>query len=113
MLAGIIFEREPFFKGDDNNDQLVKIVKILGSKKFFDYVEKYNIELDPVFDGKLEGHKGAPWGYFVKKSVNPELTTEDAIDLLENLLQYDHADRILPKDAMKHRYFDAIRPKEK
>lgn len=27
MLAGIIFRREPFFRGDDNKDQLVKIAR--------------------------------------------------------------------------------------
>jgi casein kinase II subunit alpha len=45
MFAGIIFEREPFFKGDDNNDQLVKIVKVLGSEEFEKYIDKYEIEL--------------------------------------------------------------------
>lgn len=109
MFAGIIFEREPFFKGDDNNDQLVKIVKIIGSDKFEDYINTYNIQLDPVFDGRLVGHKERPWGYFVKKSPNPELTTEDAVDLLERMLQLDHAKRILPKDAMKHPYFDELK----
>ena len=34
MFAGIIFEREPFFKGEDNQDQLVKIVRVLGTECF-------------------------------------------------------------------------------
>lgn len=35
MLAGIIFMREPFFRGRDNDDQLVRIVKVLGSEDLF------------------------------------------------------------------------------
>lgn len=30
MFAGAIFRKEPFFKGTDNFDQLVKIVRVLG-----------------------------------------------------------------------------------
>jgi casein kinase II subunit alpha len=30
MLAGMIFQREPFFRGTDNYDQMVKIARILG-----------------------------------------------------------------------------------
>jgi hypothetical protein len=37
MLAGMIFQIDPFFKGKDNPNQLVKIVKVLGGKKFKDY----------------------------------------------------------------------------
>lgn len=52
MFAGIIFEREPFFKGDDNYDQLVKIVRVLGSDTFEQYIDKYEIDLDPAFGCK-------------------------------------------------------------
>ncbi len=32
MFAGMIFRREPFFKGNDNYDQLVKIARVLGTQ---------------------------------------------------------------------------------
>jgi casein kinase II subunit alpha len=32
MLAGMVFGREPFFKGLDNIDQLIKIAKVLGTE---------------------------------------------------------------------------------
>jgi casein kinase II subunit alpha len=31
MFAGMIFQKEPFFQGKDNYDQLVKIAKVLGT----------------------------------------------------------------------------------
>jgi casein kinase II subunit alpha len=37
MFAGILFQQDPFFRGKDNKDQLIRIVKVLGSKKFREY----------------------------------------------------------------------------
>jgi casein kinase II subunit alpha len=36
-LAGIMFKKEAFFFGNDNNDQLLKIVKVLGSEPLLQY----------------------------------------------------------------------------
>jgi serine/threonine protein kinase len=51
MFAGIIFKKEPFFHGHDNLDQLVKIAKVLGTEELFEYLDKYDLELDPSYDG--------------------------------------------------------------
>lgn len=60
MFAGMIFKKEPFFHGHDNCDQLVKITKVLGTDELFDYLEKYDIELDPRFRWYLNSsHKKA------------------------------------------------------
>ena len=45
-----IFRKEPFFHGHDNYDQLVKITKVLGTDELFQYLEKYDIELDAQYD---------------------------------------------------------------
>lgn len=37
------------------------------------------------------------------------LCSEDALDLLSKMLMYDHAERIAPRDALEHRYFDPVR----
>ena len=37
------------------------------------------------------------------------MVTEEAIDLLDKMLRYDKNDRIRPKEAMAHPYFDPIR----
>ena len=46
MFAGIIFQREPFFHGNDNYDQLEKITRVLGTNELFEYLLKFNIDLD-------------------------------------------------------------------
>jgi len=35
--------------------------------------------------------------------------SEEALDLLNKMLRYDHAERICPKDAMQHSYFKPVR----
>jgi casein kinase II subunit alpha len=53
VLAGMIFKKEPFFVGTDNQDQLVKIAKVLGTDDLFKYISKYNIVLDDSLMKKL------------------------------------------------------------
>uniref|UniRef100_A0A4W5LS53 Casein kinase 2, alpha prime polypeptide b n=1 Tax=Hucho hucho TaxID=62062 RepID=A0A4W5LS53_9TELE len=48
MLASMIFQKEPFFHGQDNYDLLVRIAKVLGTDELFGYLRKYHIELDGV-----------------------------------------------------------------
>merc|ERR1712113_921882 len=99
MLAGMVFRKEPFFHGQDNYDQLVKIGRVLGTDGLFDFLDKYNLELDPHFDDVLGRHSRKAWLKFVN-SENQHLANSEAIDPIDRLLVYDHASRILPKEAM-------------
>lgn len=40
-----------------------------------------------------------PWNKFIKPE-NQTLCSEDALDLLSKMLIYDHAERILPREAL-------------
>lgn len=115
MLAGIvsnfyiqIFKKEPFFPGIDNYDQLVKIAKVLGTDDLYKYIEKYNLTLDPHYSGILGNYQKKPWNKFVTQE-NQSLCSNEALDLLSKMLVYDHAERILPKEAMNHEYFTSVR----
>jgi casein kinase II subunit alpha len=99
MLAGMVFRKEPFFHGHDNYDQLVKIARVLGTDGLFAYLDKYTLELDPHFDDCLGRHSRKAWAKFVSAD-NRHLANQEAIDLIDRLLVYDHAARILPKEAM-------------
>lgn len=107
MFAGMIFRKEPFFHGHDNYDQLVRIVKVLGTDELFNYLDKYNLELDPHFNGILGRHARKPWSKFVN-SENQHLVSSEAMDLLDNLLRYDHQQRLSPQEAMAHPYFRVV-----
>lgn len=108
MFAGMIFRKEPFFHGHDNYDQLVKIAKILGTDELFNYLDKYDLELDPHFDGIMGRHSHRPWQKFVNLE-NQHLVSEEAISFVGQLLRYDHQERLTARDAMDHPYFEAVR----
>lgn len=110
MFAGIIFKKEPFFKGESNEDQLVKILDVLGTDKLQNYLIKYKLKLSSRYRGLIHERKEVPWSSFVNRE-NSHLANPEAIDLLSKMLVFDKADRILPKEAMEHTYFDPVRQK--
>uniref|UniRef100_A0A4W3GPW0 non-specific serine/threonine protein kinase n=1 Tax=Callorhinchus milii TaxID=7868 RepID=A0A4W3GPW0_CALMI len=107
MLASMIFRKEPFFHGHDNYDQLVRIAKVLGTEDLYDYIDKYNIELDPRFNDILGRHSRKRWERFVH-SENQHLVSSEALDFLDKLLRYDHQTRLTAREAMEHPYFYPI-----
>lgn len=54
LFAGLIFKKEPFFHGNDNFDQLIKIVKVLGSEDIHEYISKFHLKVNSNYDGLLE-----------------------------------------------------------
>ncbi|UKK02871.2 non-specific serine/threonine protein kinase [Theileria orientalis] len=109
MFAGLIFKREPFFYGQDNYDQLVKIAKVLGTDGLFAYTNKYNIEIPPAYNEILGVHNRKLWSHYITPD-NHHLVSEEAVDLLDKMLRYDHIERITALDAMRHPYFEEVRP---
>lgn len=90
MFASMIFRKEPFFHGQSNSDQLVKIAKVLGTEELFEYLDKYEIELDPQYDEILSRFPRKAWSTFVNPD-NQRFVSDEAIDFLDKLLRYDHA----------------------
>ncbi|XP_076331129.1 casein kinase II subunit alpha isoform X2 [Tachypleus tridentatus] len=107
MLASMIFRKEPFFHGHDNYDQLVRIAKVLGTEELYEYLDKYQIELDPKFNDILGRHSRKRWERFVH-SENQHLVSPEALDFLDKLLRYDHQERLTAREAMEHPYFYPI-----
>jgi len=108
MFAGLIFRKEPFFHGHDNTDQLVRIVRVLGSDELDAYLAKYNIKLGRQFDGVIGRNLRKPWPSFITPRCEP-LTSASALDFCDKLLRYDHQERPTAKDAMAHPYFETVR----
>jgi len=109
ILAGMIFRREPFFHGRDDKDQLIKIVKVLGTKELFKYLRKYSLKLPAVYDGILDSDRlpAKPW----KKMITPENShyiNKESLDIVDRLLRYDHTERLTASEAMTHPYFKDV-----
>lgn len=127
MFASMIFRKEPFFHGSSNSDQLVKIAKVLGTAELFNYLDKYDIELDQQYEDILGRFPRKPWTSFVN-TENQRFISNEALDFLDKLLRYDHQvslirrirmmrannrqERLTAKEAMDHEYFAPIRAEE-
>lgn len=107
MFAGIIFQKDPFFHGRDNQDQLVKIAKVLGTQDLFRYLDRYGLELSAGLEKMVGKHVVRPWQRFITQE-NQHLVSPEALDFLSLLMKYDPQERILPHEAMKHPYFAPV-----
>ena len=85
----MIFRKEPFFHGNSNADQLVKIAKVLGTEDLVVYLKNYDIALDPQYDGLLEEHPKKKWTDFIHDE-NRRFVSAEALSFLDGLLVYDH-----------------------
>ena len=59
----------------------------------------------------LGQHSRKPWTKYVQPE-NAHLVSQEALDFLDRLLQYDHQQRITAADAMQHPYFAPVREAE-
>ncbi|KAG2486550.1 hypothetical protein HYH03_014851 [Edaphochlamys debaryana] len=108
MLAALVFKKPVFFRGEDEFDQLVKVVRVLGSDGLYAYCEKYGVDLDPRL-AQLCGYRPrVAWRKFVTPD-NSHLASPEAFDLLDRLLAYDHHERLTCHEAIQHPYFDPVR----
>lgn len=111
MLAGMTFKKEPFFCGSDNVDQLAKIAKVLGTELLNDYLDTIDMDLDPDVADRVGTHSRREWTSFVTTD-NQDRVCPEGLDLLDKMLRYDPAARIIPKDAMQHAYFASARQED-
>lgn len=108
MLASMIFKKEPFFNSTDNNQQLEKIAKVLGTDGLYSYLAKYSLKLESALANQVGRHSRKPWESFINDS-NRHLANSSSIDLLDKLLRYDGQERLTAQEAMAHHFFDPVR----
>ena len=89
MLAGLVFKRNPFFRAHGNDEQLQRIVDVLGTQGLQEYIEKYGLKLDKSTLLKLGKCRKRDWSEFASTGIEQFVCTE-LYDLLDNLLIYDH-----------------------
>mmetsp|Transcript_21629 Transcript_21629/g.50539 ORF Transcript_21629/g.50539 Transcript_21629/m.50539 type:complete len:335 (-) Transcript_21629:31-1035(-) len=111
MLAGMTFKKEPFFSGSDNVDQLVKIVKVLGTDSLQEYLDTYDLDLPDELVDTLGHIPRKDWMAF-KTADNKDRIVPEALDLLDKWLVYEPSARLMPKDAMKHPFFAPLGQKD-
>lgn len=108
LIAGVVFGKAPFFHGRDNNDQLIKIINVLGTDTFLQYTTKYQLP-HPDWLTNTVNHSITKKSFetFVKMD-NLRLVSREVLDFLDQLLQYDHALRPTATEAKTHKWFVKI-----
>jgi len=90
----------PLFPGDSGVDQLVEIIKHLGTPTK-EQIKSMNQNYTEFKFPQIRGHS---WSKVFRSRTPPE-----AIDLISKLLQYTPADRQYPMDSCAHPFFDELR----
>ncbi|KAH3665751.1 hypothetical protein OGAPHI_003939 [Ogataea philodendri] len=106
-IASIVFQREPFFHGKSNTDQLVQIARVLGTDGLYQYLKKYNLTLGPQYED-LGHYLKRQWVRYVNQN-NQHLVSDEFLDFIDKILRYDHNERLTAKESMMHPYFDPVR----
>ena len=91
----------PLFLGNNPSEQLVEIIKILGTPTKEDI---YSMNPD-LKEHKFPSIKPMPWDKIFKNRKVPE----HFIDLISKLLVYNPKVRLTAEKALEHIYFDEIR----
>ncbi|CAH2090390.1 unnamed protein product [Euphydryas editha] len=110
---------QPIFPGDSGVDQLVEIIKVLGTP-----TREQIREMNPNYtEFKFPQIKSHPWAkYMLERLTMPKSATDhqrirvfractppDAISLVSRLLEYTPGARLSPLQACAHGFFDELR----
>ncbi|ORX90909.1 Pkinase-domain-containing protein [Basidiobolus meristosporus CBS 931.73] len=91
---------QPLFPGDSSIDQLVEIIKVLGTPS-----REQIRSMNPHYvDHKFPQIKPHPFSKIFRSRA-----PEDAIDLVTRLLDYTPSKRLTAVEAMAHPFFDELR----
>jgi len=91
---------QPLFPGESGVDQLVEIIKVLGTPTR----EQIHAMNENYTEFKFPQIKAHPWNKVFRSRTSPE-----AIDLATRILQYDPLRRVTPMEVCAHPFFDELR----
>ncbi|OMJ67284.1 hypothetical protein SteCoe_35601 [Stentor coeruleus] len=98
-----IFLGKPLFPGESATDQIVEIIKVLGTP-----TREQLLEMNPKYHGpKLPDIRGTPWARVFKGKASIEV-----VNFLESLLVYSPGRRLNAYQALHHPFFAELRNRE-
>lgn len=95
---------QPLFPGDSGVDQLVEIIKVLGTPT----KEEIRSMNSNYMEFKFPQIKGCQW-----KKIFRNKTPDDAMDFIAATLAYTPSQRLKPLDGCAHAFFDELRDERK
>eukprot|EP00796_Vickermania_ingenoplastis_P006245 gene6245-4494_t len=110
VLAGLLFRRDPFFEGDNNEDQLILLLELYGTEAAVNYVKKYGGRIPSSVQAQFDRLPTKPlsWYEYIRQSQWGPWCDPVAMDLLTNMLQFDHQYRYTAEECMNHPFFAPV-----
>lgn len=99
-VMGELLLGKPLFPGDSGVDQLIEIIKILGTPSK-EEIYAMNPNHTSFSFPQIAPH---PWNKVFRNKA-----PKDAIDLVSKFLQYKPQSRLHPFEALSHKFFDELR----
>jgi len=96
MISGV-----PLFRGRDNQDQLLHIMRIIGTPSDAQFQKMFK-ETPEITLKPYPRYPKMPFQQVLPKA------SPQAVDLLERLLKFDPAERISAAEALSHPYFTSV-----
>lgn len=107
ILAGLIFKTEPYFSGNDINEQINSISSKMGSKNIYRCLKKYKIKINNSQRKAIGNYPN--FNYMDQINIhNKDLISIEAIDLIKKMLTIDYSLRITAEECLKHPFFNDI-----
>mmetsp|Transcript_10585 Transcript_10585/g.24126 ORF Transcript_10585/g.24126 Transcript_10585/m.24126 type:complete len:358 (+) Transcript_10585:135-1208(+) len=91
---------QPLFPGESNVDQLVEIIKVVGTPTR-EEIQSMNQNYTEFKFPQIKPH---PWSKVFRSRAPPE-----AVDLISKVLRYSPEKRLTPLEACAHPFFDELR----
>lgn len=101
ILAEMLFNIRPFFFGNDNVDQLCKIVAVLGTPELLRYTKQYEIDLPENVRKAVPENKKISFDDFFG-TMDVDTTNTKATEMLDKVLTYDHQKRLTARECFEH-----------
>lgn len=95
-----LFLQAPLFPGASEADQIYRICKVLGTPTKENWPEAMSMAAQ-LHHFKFPKCAGMAW-----KQVLPASVSKTALQLIQDLLQYDPSRRLTASQALQHRFFD-------
>jgi serine/threonine protein kinase len=104
VILGELLIGTPFFRGENATEQLVEIIKVLGTPtrdQVYAMNDYYANFLFPKVEPDL-------WENVLNEKLSPRVSLE-AVDLMSKLLVYFPSKRMKPVHALAHPFFDELK----
>ena len=110
MFAEMLFQKFPFWPPEEDIVTLENICKMTGTDKFDEFLDFFKIKEKYNFIENVKNKNPTPLKKYNQREPNDNIYKDfdDAIDLLEKMLEINPLKRINAKDTLKHKYFQEL-----